>query len=109
MTKLSSTLDSCNRGHSEGLCHACQLGRHTRLPFTTSSSRAAQAFDLVHCDLWTSPVLSLFGYKYYLVILDDFSHFLWTFPLRLRSDMFPTLTSSPGSPPGSIAHPCNAV
>jgi hypothetical protein len=52
MTKLSSSLDSsCNRGHFEGLCHACQLGRHTCLPFTTSSSRAEQTFDLVHCDL----------------------------------------------------------
>jgi hypothetical protein len=46
----------------------------------------------VHCDLWTSPVLSLSGYKYYLVILDDYSHFLWTFPLRLKSDTFTTLT-----------------
>jgi transposase InsO family protein len=27
-----------------------------------------------------------------LVILDDFSHFLWTFPLRLKSDTFTTLT-----------------
>jgi hypothetical protein len=79
MTKLSSTLDSsCNREHFEGLCHACQLGRHTRLPFTTSSSWAEQAFDLVHCDLWT-PLLSLSGYKYYLVILDDFSHFYGLF------------------------------
>jgi hypothetical protein len=26
------------------------------------------------------------------VILDDFSHFLWTFPLRLKSDTFTTLT-----------------
>jgi hypothetical protein len=93
MTKLSSTLDSSyNRGHFEGLCHACQLGRHSHLPFTTTSSRAAQAFDLVHCDLLTSPVLNLSGYKYYLVILDEFSHFLWTFPLRLKFDTFPTLT-----------------
>jgi hypothetical protein len=104
MAKISSSLHpSCNRGHFEGLCHACQLGRHTRLPFTTSSSRAEQAFDLVHCDLWTSPVLSLSDYKYYLVILDDFSHFLWTFPLRLKSDTFTTLTSLPGSPPSSVA------
>jgi hypothetical protein len=52
MTKISNSLHpSCNRKHFEGLCHACQLGRHTRLPFTTSSSRAEQAFDLVHCDL----------------------------------------------------------
>jgi hypothetical protein len=93
MTKITSSLDpSCSRGHFEGLYHACQLGRHTRLPFTTSS-RAKQVFDLVHCDLWTSPVLSLSGYKYYLVILDDFSHFLWTFPLRLKSDTFTTLTN----------------
>jgi hypothetical protein len=75
MTKLSSSLDSsCSRGHLEGLCHACQLGQHTRLPFTTSS-RAKQSFDLVHCDLWSSPVLSISGYKYYLVILDDFPIF----------------------------------
>jgi hypothetical protein len=74
------------------LCHACQLGRHSCLPFSTSTSRVVQAFDLVHCDLWTSPVLSLSGYKYYLVILDDYSHFLWTFPLRLKSDTFTTLT-----------------
>jgi hypothetical protein len=39
MTKLSSSLDSsCSRGRFEGLCHACQLDRHTHLPFTTSSS-----------------------------------------------------------------------
>jgi hypothetical protein len=77
MAKLTSSLDpSCSRGHFEGLRHACQLGRHTRLPFITSFSRAEQAFDLVHFDLWTSPVLSLSGYKYYLVILDDFPHFL---------------------------------
>jgi hypothetical protein len=83
---------SYTQGSSERLCHACQLGRHSCLPFSTSTSRAVQAFDLVHCDLWTSPVLSLSGYKYYLVILDDYSHFLWTFPLRLKSDMFTTLT-----------------
>jgi hypothetical protein len=93
MTKITSSLDpSCSRGHFEGLCHACQLGRHTRLSFTTSYSRAEQAFDLVHCDLWTSHVLSISSYKYYLVILDDFSHFLWTFPLRLKFDAFTTLT-----------------
>jgi hypothetical protein len=70
------------------------LSARSSLPssFSTSTSRAVQAFDLVHCDLWTSPVLSLSGYKYYLVILDDYSHFLWTFPLRLKSDTFTTLT-----------------
>jgi hypothetical protein len=32
------------------------------------------------------------GYKYYLVVLDDFSHYSWTFPLRAKSEAFPTLS-----------------
>lgn len=72
-------------------CHECQLGWHTRLPFNSSLSRAHRPFELIHCDLWTSPVASISGYKYYLVCLDDYTHFLWTFPLKLKSDTFSTL------------------
>ncbi|WVZ81797.1 hypothetical protein U9M48_029138 [Paspalum notatum var. saurae] len=75
----------------EHLCHACQLGRHVRLPFPTSSSHASHIFDLIHCDLWTSPVPSISSYKYYLVVLNDFSHYSWTFPLRSKSEAFSTL------------------
>jgi transposase InsO family protein len=32
------------------------------------------------------------GSKYYLVILDDFTHYLWAFPLKLKSDTFTTLS-----------------
>jgi hypothetical protein len=41
--------------------------------------------------VWTSPVLNISGYNYYLVIIDDFSHYSWTFLLRAKSDTFPTL------------------
>jgi hypothetical protein len=61
-------------------CHACQLGKHTRLLFCSSSHRAEHPFDLIHLDLWTSPVVSASGSKYCLVILDDFRHYLWSFP-----------------------------
>jgi hypothetical protein len=66
------------------------LGQHVRLPFH-SSSHAARIFYLVHCDLWTSPVISISGYKYYLVVVDDFSHYSWTSPLRAKSVTFSTL------------------
>jgi hypothetical protein len=71
---------------SHDLCHACQLGRHVRLPFVSSNSRVDNNFDLIHCDLWTSPVVSASSYKYYLVILDEHSHFMCTFPLRVKSN-----------------------
>ena len=28
------------------------------------------------------------GYRYYLVILDDFTHYCWTFPLHHKSDVY---------------------
>jgi hypothetical protein len=74
-------------------CHACQLGKHIRLPFCSSSHRAKHAFDLMHLDLWTSPIVSVSGSKYYLVILDDFTYYLWTFPLKLKSDTFTHLSN----------------
>jgi hypothetical protein len=60
-------------------CHACQLGKHTRLPFHSSSHHAEHPFDLIHL-VWTSPVVSVLGSKYYLVILNYFTYYLWTFP-----------------------------
>jgi len=92
LSKLASSI-SCQIEDCSDLCHACQLGRHVRLPFHASVSRASSKFDLIHCDLWTSPVVSISGYKYYLVILDDCTHYLWTFPLRLKSDTYSTLAN----------------
>ena len=48
-------------------------------------------FDLIHCDLWTSPIISNSGFRYYLVIVDDYSHFYWSFPLRQKSCVSRTL------------------
>jgi hypothetical protein len=63
------------------------------LPFSSSTTRTTRPFELIHCDLWTSPVLSTSGFKYFLVILDDFTHFLWTIPLCLKSDVYAALAS----------------
>jgi hypothetical protein len=54
-----SHLVPCNKRELETLCHACQFGRHVRQPFATSNSRAIKNFDLIHYDLWTSPVSSI--------------------------------------------------
>jgi hypothetical protein len=87
------SLPSSKQVSHSTLCHACQLGRHTRLPFSSSMTRTTRPSELIHCDLWTSPVLSTSGFKYFLVILDDFTHFLWTIPLRLKSDAYAVLVS----------------
>jgi hypothetical protein len=60
----------CTRSPEEHLCHACQLSRHVRLPFSSSSSHATHAFELVHCDLWTSPITQ-FGLTIKVVQCDN--------------------------------------
>jgi hypothetical protein len=45
------------------------------------------------CPAMLTPFIpSFFGNQYYLVIVDDFSHYLSTLPLRRKSDTFPTLS-----------------
>jgi hypothetical protein len=40
-----------------------------------------------------TPFPSLSGFKYYLIIVDDFSHYIWTYPLKLKFDVHSTLSN----------------
>jgi hypothetical protein len=92
LSKLSHDSSVICSRHTHNLCHACQLGCHTRMPFASSNSCAYNNFDIIHCDMWTSLIVSIFDYKYYLVILDDRYHFVCTFPLWVKSDTSSTLS-----------------
>jgi hypothetical protein len=105
LSKLSHDSSVVCSRCTHDLYHACQLSRHTCLPFVSSNSRADNNFDLIHCDLWTSPIVSISDYKYYLVILDDHSPFVWTFPLRVKSDTFSTVKFFSLMSPHSLATP----
>jgi len=84
LNKLSAI--QCNKA-ARRICHACQLGKHARLPFASSVSSTSAPFELVHCDVWTSPVASISGYKFYLVLVDAYTHYCWAFPLRHKSEV----------------------
>ncbi|GJX49132.1 ribonuclease H-like domain-containing protein [Tanacetum coccineum] len=47
---------SCNKGKSSHVCHVCQLGKHVKLPFHSSDFIVTKCFDIIHSDLWTSPI-----------------------------------------------------
>ncbi|GJX32823.1 ribonuclease H-like domain-containing protein [Tanacetum coccineum] len=56
---VSSRFISCNKEKTSHICHACQLGKHVKLPFHSSDSIVEYRFDIIHSDLWTSPLLVL--------------------------------------------------
>jgi hypothetical protein len=75
---------------TNSICEPCVLGKHVRLPFHLSKSLVFAPFDIIHSDLWTSPIVTNSGHRYYLLFLDDYTNFLWTFPLAQKSQVFQT-------------------
>jgi hypothetical protein len=73
------------------VCSSCQIGKHVRLPFNNSTTHTYFPFQILHSDVWTSPVHSYSGYKYCVVFLNDYTHYLWTFSLRQKSEVLPTV------------------
>lgn len=60
---------------------------HEKLPFTLLNSVVTYAFEIVHFDVWTSSVLSNYGFMYYLMFLIQISHYMWVFPIK-HNDVF---------------------
>nr|GEX93341.1 ribonuclease H-like domain-containing protein [Tanacetum cinerariifolium] len=67
--------------------HACQLGKHMRLPSVSSNTLVTSCFDIVHSDVWTLPFPSLSGFKYYVLFLNHYSHFVWVYLLINKPDV----------------------
>ncbi|GJW54742.1 ribonuclease H-like domain-containing protein [Tanacetum coccineum] len=56
---ISRNFISCDKEKSSHTCHACQLGKHVKLPFVSSDTRVSSSFDIIHFDIWTSPIVSI--------------------------------------------------
>ncbi|GJU67587.1 ribonuclease H-like domain-containing protein [Tanacetum coccineum] len=56
---VSNKMIDCNKTKPTTLCHAFQIGKHVRLPFLLSNSHVKNMFDIVHSDIWTSPIPSV--------------------------------------------------
>jgi hypothetical protein len=46
--------------------------------------------ELIHSDIWTSPIQSISGCKYHVVFIDDFFRYTWIYPLYQKSEVFDT-------------------
>jgi hypothetical protein len=68
--------------------NACQLGKSHCLPFPLSLSVSTFPFKLIFCDVW-GPSLALSRNKnhYYVSFVDDYSKFIWVFPIQIKSDV----------------------
>ncbi|KAG7589577.1 GAG-pre-integrase domain [Arabidopsis suecica] len=79
---------------SKGICEACQFGKSSRLPFSSSCSTTSRPLEKIHCDLWgPAPLKSVQGFCYYVIFVDNYSLFCWFYPLKFKSDFLSIFTT----------------
>ena len=70
-------------------CEHCVVSKQSRLKFGRSTAKSKHILDLIHSDVWESPVTSLGGAKYFVSFIDDYSRRIWVYPIKKKSDVFP--------------------
>jgi len=76
--------------HSDALCGACQKGKIVKSSFKSKEIvSTSRPLELLHIDLF-GPVstASIYGSKYGLIIVDDYSKWTWVKFLRIKDDSY---------------------
>lgn len=72
-------------------CDSCKIGKLHQLPFANCPITAKQPLELVYSDVWgPAPMVSIGGYRYYIVFVDAYTRYSWLFLLKLKSDSLQT-------------------
>ena len=67
---------------------SCQLGKQKALSFNKSIFIASKSFELICSDVWRpASILSKGGSHYFIIFIDDYSHFTWIYLLKNRSKL----------------------
>jgi len=69
-------------------CEVCLRSKFRNKPYKSSINRANESFELIHMDTISVPNSSIYGNKFILTILDDYSRYGWVFCLKSKSEIF---------------------
>jgi len=82
--KLINKLPKVNMKTKCKICAKSKLNR----PFPPASNKTKNSFELIHMDLVGPITESLYGNKYILTILDDYTRFNWAYFMPNKSDTY---------------------
>jgi len=69
-------------------CKTCAKTKLKSFPHYPSDSRATEPFELIHMDTVTINSRSMYGNKYFVSILDDYTRFGWVLFIKSKRDVF---------------------
>jgi hypothetical protein len=67
------------------MCDAYEYGKHTRSTYV--GLRSLSPFMLIHSDVWTCPVTSISGMKYFVTFIDCYSRMTWIYLMKHKSEV----------------------
>ena len=68
-------------------CNSCFSNKTHKLPFSNTTLSSSRPLDIMFSDVWTSPIYSIDGYKYYVLFVDHFTRYTWMFPMKTKSQV----------------------
>jgi hypothetical protein len=68
-------------------CDACEYGKHTRISYVSKGLQSVFPFMLIHSDVWTSPVVSVSGMKYFVIFIDCYFRMTWIYLMKHKSEV----------------------
>lgn len=80
ISQFSLPLSSPLLSHAH--CNACACNKSHKLPFSASTITSFSPLEIIFFDVWTSPVYSIEGYKYYVIFVDHYTRYVWFYPLK---------------------------
>jgi transposase InsO family protein len=77
----------CGVDKSKLFCDACEFAKHIRTSYISRGIRSVSPFVLVHSDVWTCPMTSINGMKYFVTFIDCFSRMTWVYIMRHKDEV----------------------
>ena len=68
-------------------CNFSQCNKTHKLPFSTSSLVSYSPLEIIFSDVWTSPIYSVDGFKYYVIFVNHFTKYICFYPLKQKSNV----------------------
>lgn len=78
-------LDLSSSISSNFSCNACHCNKSHKFSFSNSTTVSTQPLQIIFSYVWTSPIDSHGGFKYYVIFVDHFTKYIWFDPLKQKS------------------------
>lgn len=70
-------------------CAYCLVGKSKRHHLYSTFAKSTKPLDLIHSDVWGMVhISSFYGDRYFVIFIDDISHYIWLFSIKHKFDVF---------------------